>query len=79
MFFESHENEVEEEPGGEYPPGDIIEQEGVEEEQGGEYPPGDTKRAWLEQVGFFSRRGFFPHSLSFLISSNDIFFIIILF
>jgi hypothetical protein len=26
-------------------------------------------------VGFFSRRGFFPHSFSFLISSNDELFI----
>jgi hypothetical protein len=31
VFFESHEDEVEAEPGGGYPPGDIIEQEGVEE------------------------------------------------
>ena len=37
-----------------------------------------AKRAWLERVGFFSRRGFFPHSshsFFFLISSDDNFFI----
>ena len=38
-----------------------------------------AKRVWLEGEIFFSRRGFFTHSFSFLISSNDNFFIIILF